>query len=170
MDLIRKQFTGYERDGETGLDFAEARMYSNKLGRFTSADPIFITPERLLDPQRLNLFLYVRNNPVKYTDVSGKDIQLDPKVKKADADRIIKVVSETYRREIGKRAIDKMEESKIPVIFTVGKVEGGGLFGRTSIAVTVTRQSRRHSNLSQLLLRLIWKPSTRAMERSICRT
>ena len=29
-----------------------------------------------------------------------------------------------------------MEESKIPVIFTVGKVDGAGQFGRTSIAVT----------------------------------
>src|SRR5690606_24957852 len=26
-DTIRKQFTGYERDAETDLDFAQARMY-----------------------------------------------------------------------------------------------------------------------------------------------
>ncbi|MBK7704652.1 MAG: hypothetical protein IPJ30_02450 [Acidobacteria bacterium] len=38
-DTIRKQFTGYERDGETDLDFAQARYYSKLHGRFTSVDP-----------------------------------------------------------------------------------------------------------------------------------
>ncbi len=36
-DTVRKQFTGYERDLESDLDFAQARMYSNRLGRFTRA-------------------------------------------------------------------------------------------------------------------------------------
>ncbi len=39
-DNIRKRFTGYEKDDETGLDFAEARMYQNKHGRFTAPDPL----------------------------------------------------------------------------------------------------------------------------------
>jgi RHS repeat-associated protein len=41
-DGLRKQFTGYERDnetGETGLDYAQARYYSSVQGRFTSSDP-----------------------------------------------------------------------------------------------------------------------------------
>ncbi|KXK02149.1 MAG: cell well associated RhsD protein [Acidobacteria bacterium OLB17] len=38
-DSVRKQFTGYERDTETDLDFAEARMYANTYGRFTAVDP-----------------------------------------------------------------------------------------------------------------------------------
>ncbi|MBF2020330.1 MAG: hypothetical protein IGR93_09565, partial [Hydrococcus sp. C42_A2020_068] len=38
-DNIRKQFTGYERDEEIGLDFAKARMYKPSHGRFTSVDP-----------------------------------------------------------------------------------------------------------------------------------
>ncbi|KXK07351.1 MAG: cell well associated RhsD protein [Acidobacteria bacterium OLB17] len=40
-DTIRKQFTSYERDTETDFDFAQARMYANRLGRFTSPDPLF---------------------------------------------------------------------------------------------------------------------------------
>ncbi|MFV0388160.1 MAG: RHS repeat-associated core domain-containing protein, partial [Pyrinomonadaceae bacterium] len=39
-DGIRKQYTGYERDYESGLDFAQARYYNSKLGRFTSVDPL----------------------------------------------------------------------------------------------------------------------------------
>lgn len=30
---VRQKYTGYESDGETGLDFAEARYYSSRLGR-----------------------------------------------------------------------------------------------------------------------------------------
>jgi RHS repeat-associated protein len=35
------QFTGKERDGNTGLDYFGARYYSGVQGRFTSADPLF---------------------------------------------------------------------------------------------------------------------------------
>jgi len=37
-DNNRKRFTGYERDNETGLDFAQARYDSSGLGRFSSPD------------------------------------------------------------------------------------------------------------------------------------
>ncbi|HMS08947.1 MAG TPA: hypothetical protein PKE66_05655 [Pyrinomonadaceae bacterium] len=37
-DNIRQKFTGYQKDEETQLDFAEARMYQNLHGRFTAVD------------------------------------------------------------------------------------------------------------------------------------
>jgi len=76
-DTIRKQFTGYERDGETGLDFAEARMYASNLGRFSTPDPLYFTNSRLVDPQQINLFVYTRNNPIRFTDPDGLDIQIN---------------------------------------------------------------------------------------------
>lgn len=51
-------------------------MYASKLGRFTTTDPIFIEMKRLSDPQRFNLFLYSRNNPLAYTDPLGMDIKV----------------------------------------------------------------------------------------------
>ncbi len=75
-DTIRKQFTGYERDNETELDFAQARYYLNVLGRFTSTDPIQITADRLHDPQQLGRFIYARNNPLFYVDKDGKEIRV----------------------------------------------------------------------------------------------
>jgi RHS repeat-associated protein len=39
-DDVRQGFTGYIKDDETGLDFAEARMYKKELGRFTGVDPL----------------------------------------------------------------------------------------------------------------------------------
>ena len=75
-DTVRKQFTGYERDGETDLDFAQARIYRNKIGRFLSPD-YFINDTNLGSPQSWNLYAYVRNNPLVYTDPSGCEIIIE---------------------------------------------------------------------------------------------
>jgi RHS repeat-associated protein len=69
-DNNRKKFTGYERDNETGLDFAEARYYSNTQGRFTRPDP-FAGSATIANPQSFNRYSYVSNNPVNATDPTG---------------------------------------------------------------------------------------------------
>ena len=66
------QFTGKERDAETGLDFFDARYFSGPQGRFTSPDEPLADQSRL-DPQSWNLYSYVRNNPLKYIDPTGND-------------------------------------------------------------------------------------------------
>ncbi|MCD9189175.1 MAG: hypothetical protein LUM44_22355 [Pyrinomonadaceae bacterium] len=71
-DQIRQKFTSYERDNESGLDYAQARYYSNQHGRFTLVDPIMMTKKRLRDPQSINLYSYSRNNPLKYVDPTGE--------------------------------------------------------------------------------------------------
>jgi RHS repeat-associated protein len=73
----RMKFTGKERDSETGLDFFWARYMSGVQGRFTSPDPITVTPARVADPQQLNLYAYGRNNPLKYVDPTGMIISID---------------------------------------------------------------------------------------------
>lgn len=84
-DTLRQKFTGKERD-ETGLDFFNARYYVAKFGRFMSPDYIegnpgtFLTsPDvssalpyaSLLNPQTINLYAYVGNNPLSYADPTG---------------------------------------------------------------------------------------------------
>jgi RHS repeat-associated protein len=69
-DTNRKKFTGYERDNETGLDFAQARFYSSPSGRFTSPDP-FSASAVIADPQTFNRYGYCRNNPVNSVDPTG---------------------------------------------------------------------------------------------------
>jgi RHS repeat-associated protein len=68
-------FTGKERDQESGLDFFGARYYGSALGRFTSPDwsatPQPVPYASLNDPQTLNLYAYVRNNPVTNRDLEG---------------------------------------------------------------------------------------------------
>jgi len=70
-DNVRQQFTGEERDVETGLDYFGARYYGSTQGRFTSPDD-FLNDTNVSDPQSWNLYSYVRNNPMKYIDPTGR--------------------------------------------------------------------------------------------------
>lgn len=62
-------FTTYQRDQETGLDYALARYYDSRTGGFCSADPVEGTPT---DPESWNRYVYARDNPVNLTDPSGQ--------------------------------------------------------------------------------------------------
>ena len=69
------KFTDKERDTETGLDYFGARYYSNGLGRFITPDwaakPTSVPYAEFGDPQSLNLYSYVRNNPIGRVDPDG---------------------------------------------------------------------------------------------------
>jgi RHS repeat-associated protein len=69
-DDVRQKFTGYQKDAETNLDFAEARMYENRYGRFTAIDPL-LASGKSADPQTFNRYVYVGNSPLVITDTSG---------------------------------------------------------------------------------------------------
>jgi len=62
------KFAGYEYDSETGLYYANARYYNPRLGRFMSPDPL---SGDVTDPQSLNSYAYVENDPTNWTDPSG---------------------------------------------------------------------------------------------------
>lgn len=74
-DNVRQGFTGYEKDGETGLNFAQARYHSPTQGRFTSVDPEN-AGVNLDDPQSWNGYTYTRNNPLLYTDPDGRSFKI----------------------------------------------------------------------------------------------
>ena len=82
-DSVRQKWVGKEFDGETGLSYFGARYMSSTQGRFTSVDPITVTSYRLANPQGFNGYSYVINNPLKFTDPTGKDIRFKTK-KEAD--------------------------------------------------------------------------------------
>ncbi|MBK7708310.1 MAG: RHS repeat-associated core domain-containing protein [Acidobacteria bacterium] len=70
QDKVRQRFTGYQKDIETGLDFAEARMYENRHGRFTAVDPL-LASGKSANPQTFNRYTYVLNSPLVNTDPTG---------------------------------------------------------------------------------------------------
>lgn len=66
-------FTGKERDTESGLDYFGARYYGSNMGRFMSPDPSGLYYADLSNPQSLNLYSYAQNNPLKNIDPTGLD-------------------------------------------------------------------------------------------------
>lgn len=100
----QRKFAGHEYDGDTALSYQNARYYNPAAGRWLSEDPIYLelggsqftndfvqsfvgTQYRdlnktallnnyLANPQTLNPYTYVGDDPVRYTDPNGKFVQL----------------------------------------------------------------------------------------------
>ena len=74
-DDNKMHFTGKIRDTNSGLDYFGARYYSSAMGRFMSPDwsaKVVPVPYAKLDnPQSLNLYAYVMNNPLVRIDPDG---------------------------------------------------------------------------------------------------
>jgi RHS repeat-associated protein len=86
-DATEHHFTGKERDAESGNDYFNARYFGSSMGRFMSPDPLpWISwqdgdkderarfEDYIANPQNFNLYAYVRNNPLIYTDPTGESI------------------------------------------------------------------------------------------------
>ena len=61
---IRFRYTGQQFIGSLNLYYYKARFYSPALGRFLQTDPIGTADD-------LNLYAYVGNNPINFSDPSG---------------------------------------------------------------------------------------------------
>jgi RHS repeat-associated protein len=111
------EFTGKERDAETGLDYFGARYFASAQGRFSSPDPL-LGSSNPLDPQSWNRYTYGLNNPLRYIDPLGlyewdatlggsaTDAELRKQLSKKDANKIID------RRNDIRKAITKGVGSK----------------------------------------------------------
>ncbi len=68
VSLPPEAFAGLFRDGEAGLDHAQARSYQVRTGRFSTIDPIYAG---LFEPQQWNRYAYAGNNPLAFVDPYG---------------------------------------------------------------------------------------------------
>ena len=65
------RFTGQKLDPESGLYYYGGRYYDAELGRFISPDISVPQPK---EPQSLNRYSYVLNNPVRIVDPTGAEV------------------------------------------------------------------------------------------------
>ena len=74
---VGSRYTGKERDAESGNDYFGARYYASNVGRWlspdwsASEDPVPYA--NLSNPQSLNLYAYIQNNPLYAVDSDGHD-------------------------------------------------------------------------------------------------
>jgi len=72
---LASRSTGKERDAESGNDYFGARYYASTMGRWLSPDwsegPEAIPYASYTNPQSLNLYNYVLNNPLRNRDSDG---------------------------------------------------------------------------------------------------
>jgi RHS repeat-associated protein len=82
MDQNRMRYAMTERDEATGLDHTWFRKYETTSGRWTTPDPI---NGSIGDPQSVNRYSYVSNDPVNSIDPSGL-MPCEPGTISADCD------------------------------------------------------------------------------------
>jgi RHS repeat-associated protein len=144
-DATEHHFTGKERDTESGNDYFEARYYSSAMGRFMSPDwsaqeePV---PYAKLDnPQSLNLYSYVLNNPLGKADPDGHE-WIDPS-------QLIQMAQDVVKSPYVQGGAQILVGGGLVVTAAGGDVPGGAVgalmvanatLGGTAVAVNGTTQ------------------------------
>jgi RHS repeat-associated protein len=154
-DSNNYKFTGKERDSESGLDMFGARYYGSSLGRFMTPDwaakPITVPYANFGNPQSLNLYSYVRNNPLSRFDPDGhcadhyKDgsckVNVDPKTGDAGvkAGKQLEGVLNKYDKAVnglGNKAKFDIKDSKGNVIGSMTGKEIKAVWNGTHFSIT----------------------------------
>jgi RHS repeat-associated protein len=133
----RWDFTGKERDGESGLVDMGVRAYLDLAGVFLSPDPRFADAAALAEggpadeasfaaylanPQMGNLYAHGTRNPLKYVDPSGLEVVLSKVLRDSP------VFQEAYdlfkSTKEGQRLLGRIEKSGAKVTMRAGRVFG----------------------------------------------
>ena len=71
-DQDNSQYAGLDYDSESATQHAQFRQYSSTAGRWMSPDP-YDGSYDMTNPQSLNRYSYVKNNPLNAKDPAGED-------------------------------------------------------------------------------------------------
>jgi len=124
-DYNSHMFTGHERDKGTGLDYMLARYYGPSFGRFASVDPRY---GNVFAPVSWNRYSYAANDPIAFTDPTGRDEESETKKKKdwmpklvRDGIRGIQRMSPMNIQPQGAMMVDKETSDKIDRVTSAGE-------------------------------------------------
>ena len=138
---IGSRTTGKERDTESGNDYFGARYYASSMGRWLSPDPLYLELHRLTDPQQLNLYSYVRNNPLSLTDPDGHDIA----VKCEDKANCTTATNQVNERKDGQFKVEIGKDGKW---HPVGNVDASKLSGAEKAFYGALTDTNTHATLT----------------------
>jgi RHS repeat-associated protein len=124
----RYTYSGREIDADTGLLYYRARWYEPQQGRFVSEDPIGLAGG-------INLFAYVANNPLLFSDPSGLCPQKTYEQKQKDYQNCMKKAEEIFDR-MERRVHDELKDNLVHPI-TLGTTAIGAVLGDI-VAIPVT--------------------------------
>ena len=140
-DATEHHFTQKERDTESGNDYFEARYYSSAMGRFMSPDwsaKVEPVPYASMDdPQSLNLYAYVRNNPLTRVDADGHCVE-DLCIGEGGAAVVAVAVIGTIALEAGAQAYNNSSDGQRSLSTFTSAVSDSFSSNVTSLKNTVT--------------------------------
>jgi RHS repeat-associated protein len=113
-----KKFTSYQRDQESGLDYAMGRYYANTAGRFASVDP---GPLVLFRQNTLNRYAYTSDDPLNKMDSNGLQEENDPTPPPLSPSDVL-LMATRLRRSNGLRAL-QAERDELRFQTKVGQVK-----------------------------------------------
>ena len=139
------KYTGKERDSESGLDNFGARYNASSMGRFMTPDwaakPVTVPYAHFGNPQSLNLYSYVQNNPTTTGDPDGHCPSDNPNCKnvtvQAEVAEKPHVVQNETIKDINGKVVAKATGVEGQLVDTV-KVNGTPTSG---VQVTETNQN-----------------------------
>jgi RHS repeat-associated protein len=152
------KFTGKERDAESGLDYFGARYYASNMGRWMSPDwadkPEAVPYSDLENPQSLNLYGYVKNNPLSQADPDGHCCWDTVKQLASDHPRTMQAAKGTLKVVGAVATVGVAAASEVPtgglatagVIFAVQGAVAMGVSGVTDIAGAATKTDVSDAN------------------------
>src|SRR3989344_1174736 len=118
-EISRFGYTGQENDLESGFMDYGARQYDARFSRFIQPDPVI---SDIYNPQNLNRYAYVLNNPYKYVDPDGRIIL-----------PVLVVVGVVWAIDVGVGLFHGGNEGKNFIqSYGVGVQEAGDHFGRAA--------------------------------------
>ncbi len=104
------RYRGYYYDTESGLYYLQTRYYDAAVGRFINADGYTSTGQGLLGN---NMYAYCLNNPISYTDPSGKfafPLLIDTFKK---VDEVLQPIKEKIKKDVENASIYNTDEQKV---------------------------------------------------------
>jgi RHS repeat-associated protein len=130
-------FTGKERDTESGNDYFGARYYASSMGRWMSPDWAAkaspVPYATFGDPQSLNLYQYVRNNPLTNRDADGHECPPDC----GAATDLVKSIQGIFNGDNIKQSLSNgWDNAKNTLGISNGQITTAG--GRVDLTTTVT--------------------------------